>query len=256
MDRRLEKEFLISTRIVLPLSRDDLLSKHGLRHWDLGPLLQGLLMEHAGTACAGRMHGMPFNPYSQHCESGGDGIVWVVNALTDETYDSLVRPVLQASELRIKKIGAPFRIDGFQEARITRRSLADLIHGDNTSRFTLRFVTPTAFKSGGTYQTIPSTRLVYQNLIMHYGQVFDADHEVDPHTVEYLASHTLIARYSLHSCSFLVSGKRIPAFMGNMTVNVEGPQPLRGFTHMLFRFGEFGGVGIKTSMGMGGLSVG
>lgn len=255
MEGKLEREFLSSTRISLALARDDLLAQHRLQPWDLGPLLQGLLMEQMGAACAERLHGMPFNPYSQHCEVDGGHIVWVVNALTDEAREAIVQPVLQASELRIKKLDVPLRIEGFQETRITRRSLADLVHGGGTSRFILGFVTPTAFKSDGAYQTIPSARLVYQNLIMHYGHVFDADREADSDTVEYLASHTRIAKYSLHSRSFLLAGKRIPAFMGNMTVDVGGPQPLRGFAHMLFRFGEFGGVGIKTSMGMGGFSV-
>ncbi|OUO91767.1 hypothetical protein B5F40_02720 [Gordonibacter sp. An230] len=212
-------------------------------------------MECVEPQWAERLHGAPFNSYSQYCVVEGSSLVWVVNALTGEAHEAIVERLLNAADLRIKKLDLPLAFGAPCRDELSRRDLVDMVYTGDAQRFTLRFVSPAAFKSGGAYQNIPNMRLVYQNLLMHYGQVFDADHEADAGTVDYLVSRTRIVRYSLRSQGFALSGKNIPAFMGTMTVKVEGPQPLKGLAGMLFHFGRFAGIGIKTSMGMGGLLV-
>lgn len=249
----LKHDYLTMTKIPLDISSS--LFEKALRQWDLGPLLQGVLMERIEPCWADRMHSAPFNPYSQYCIAEGSSVIWVVNTLTSEAYDAITKPLLYSTNLRIRKLDLSVSCGTPQQSRLSRCDLADVIHGSDARTFTLKFVSPAAFKSGGAYQTIPSMRLVYQNLLMHYGQVFNADHESDPETVDYLSSHTRVVRYRLHSQTFSLSGKKIPSFMGFMTVSVGGPKTLRGLAHMLFRFGGFAGVGIKTSMGMGGFLV-
>lgn len=48
---------------------------------------------------------------------------------------------------------------------------------------------------------------------------------------------------------------KIPAFIGEVIINVRGPQQLSNLANMLIEFGTYSGVGIKTGMGMGGIST-
>lgn len=48
---------------------------------------------------------------------------------------------------------------------------------------------------------------------------------------------------------------KIPAFVGSLTLHAAGPQSLRGLVAMLLSFGEASGIGVKTSMGMGGVQL-
>jgi CRISPR-associated endoribonuclease Cas6 len=92
---------------------------------------------------------------------------------------------------------------------------------------------------------------------MHYSQIYEGDNEVDPDTVDYIDQHARITAYHLRSQYFdhaADSGKKIPAFVGSLTIGTKGPQALTGLAHMLLSFGEYAGIGIKTSMGMGGVT--
>ncbi len=250
-----EQDCLTTTKLALDISPDEIKAKCGIKSWDLAPMLQGVIMECVSEEVAEQLHGLPFNPYSQYCTVEDDKLIWVLNALTSGAQSLIIDPILTATELRIKRFDLPLSWQDVSQTTLSRKDLVGLVYGDETRRFKLQFVTPASFKSGGAYQLIPSLHFIYQNLLMHYSQIFDADHEADADTVAYLAEHTRIVGYSLFSRYFLLGGKKIPAFMGSLTVETHGPQSLVGLAHMLLRFGTFSGVGIKTSMGMGGLQV-
>lgn len=74
-------------------------------------------------------------------------------------------------------------------------------------------------------------------------------------TLEQLVEYSEIVRYDLHSILFSMEGVRIPAYMGNITIKIGGPQPLVNLIHLLLRYGEYAGVGIKTAMGMGKIEI-
>ena len=255
MNDELQNDNLVQTVIPLGLSREEAESQLGVKYWDLGPMLQGVLMELIDTQYAKLMHEASFNPYSQHCSCVGDSLVWVINTLTSTAFENIVVPVIQKDSILLKRGLKTVSMGKATMLTVSRKELAGLVHGSQQNRFTLRFDTPAAFKSKGQYQVLPSLHLIYQNLLMHYGEVFDADHEVDPETVDYLVQHSRVIKFQLHSQPFKVSGKAIPAYRGSITIEVSGPETLVGFARMLFCFARFSGIGIKTSMGMGGLTV-
>ena len=102
---------------------------------------------------------------------------------------------------------------------------------------------------------MPSVRLILQNLLMHYDALYGDSGEIDEETLQYMEQNVKILSYRLHSQYFShVSGTRkIPAFMGSLTLSCQGPQPIVGLVRMLLNFGEYAGIGIKTAMGMGGM---
>ena len=133
--------------------------------------------------------------------------------------------------------------------------MLDTVNVPGEQKVRVQFITPTAFKSRGLYAIMPTMKLILQNLLMHYGQVYDNNKEGYEETIDYAEQCTRILAYNLHSNYFgNISGgsKRIPAFVGTMTIGLRGPEMATGLVRMLLRFGEYAGVGIKTSMGMGG----
>ena len=77
----------------------------------------------------------------------------------------------------------------------------------------------------------------------------------DADTLESLEEGAEIIRYDLKSVKFPIEKVRIPAFIGKITIKMKGTQTMTNFAHMLFEFGEFSGVGIKTSLGMGCIKI-
>ncbi len=225
------------------------------RSSSLGPYLQGALMEKVDAGYAALLHQLPFNPYSQYCRWEGDELVWRVNALTDEAAGHIIEPLRSCDTIELRSMRTTFDVVKTSLETQSLKTLLNEINEPGPDKMRIRFCTPTAFKSQGTYVIMPSVRLILQNLLMHYGQVYDNNKEGYAETIEFVDKHVRILTYNLHSHYFgRVSGgqKSVPAFVGTMTLGMRGPAMTAGLARMLLRFGEYAGVGIKTSMGMGG----
>jgi len=215
-------------------------------------------MEHVDPAYADVLHRLPFNPYSQYCriDQNSGKLVWRINILTDEAAMHLVKPLLNVNCISLKRYGITLVPASVYYETIELKNVTDIIRNDSQALTKISVVTPTAFKSSSDYVNMPTTRLIFQNLLMHYSQVYEGSHEVDVDTLEYITQRTTITSFNLKSTHFVVStggSKKIPAFIGSLTIAAKGPQTLNGLVRMLLRFGEYAGLGIKTSMGMGGL---
>ena len=158
----------------------------------------------------------------------------------------------------LDKYGVNMQVTDIKEQpTVTERELIDRYMAKLSPRreVTMRFLTPTAFKSNGVYVNIPSVRLVIQSLMLKWQEFADEYSLTDPEVLEHLTSHTAIKRYSLSSASYQLKGVRIPAFTGSMTFSVKGPEQLARLMNLLMSFGGYSGVGIKTALGMGGCEV-
>jgi CRISPR-associated endoribonuclease Cas6 len=101
----------------------------------------------------------------------------------------------------------------------------------------------------------PDLRLLFQSLMMRYGAAVENDKEPDENMLQELVRHVRITSYRLHSQYYPIENVKIPAFMGSITLKIDGANSLASYILMLLRFGEFSGVGIKTSMGMGAIAL-
>ena len=225
----------------------------------LGPYLQGVLMENLNGEYAQYLHSLAFNPYSQHCRCERDGkIIWQINALNDEAARNIAEAVARMDSVDLHAVNEHFAIEKSTTETTAIVNLTNLIKESDVNKFHVRFLTPTSFKSQGEYINMPNTRLILQNLLMHYNQIYAGDGEAEEETIEYLAKCTKISSYRLQSQYFPHTKKsesKIPGFAGEATISVKGPQPVHGLVDMLLHFGEYAGVGIKTAMGMGAMIV-
>lgn len=230
-------------------------------HASFGSLLHGFLMQQLGGEAAGMLHQEGLKPFSQYFLAlSPHEALWVVNILHSQANE--IKEVLGREELKeiyLEQKGAALKIlDREIETLPNYREMAAAYYlGELSSRrWRLKILTPAAFKSGGRYQMMPTTRLIYQNLLNRWNQFAHEVSLAGEDVCDTLADYTEITAYNLRSYSFHLEGVKIPAFLGWVDLHVRGPEALARIAVLLFNFAEMAGLGIKTALGMGGIEVG
>ena len=126
---------------------------------------------------------------------------------------------------------------------------------EQSRKIKVRFLTPTSFKQNGEYVLFPSIRLIFQSLMMKFDVSNDVMETYSEEVLGHYEEHAKIFEYRLRSTLFSLEKIRIPAFQGEVSIFIKGPQQMVNLAHMLLHFGEYSGVGIKTGMGMGGIKI-
>ena len=88
-----------------------------------------------------------------------------------------------------------------------------------------------------------------------YSASFENMEMFDEDALKEMEESIEISNYRLKSCYFPIEGVKISSFMGNISLKINGSDTLKRYTKMLLQFGEYSGVGIKTSMGMGAIQL-
>lgn len=224
----------------------------------LGPFFQGAMMEIIDGEYAERLHRASFNPYSMRCLPCDDGesIVWEIAALTNEACERVIAPLVAVASVDLKRLDAVFEIASRKLDTVPLKAFTDMISSESPEKARIRIETPASFKSAGEYVFMPSTRLIFQNLLMRYYSIYEGSNEVDEDTLDYICQKTKITSFNIRSRYFdhaMHQGRKVPAFTGTLGLSLKGPQQLRGLCWMLLKFGEHAGLGMKTSMGMGAM---
>lgn len=192
------------------------------------------------TPCAGR------------CE-----FLWTVNLIGESSID-LCAPALESLamlELRSGGISVTARDAGRLQID-SLSSMSAMLGGDpSCQRFVLRFLSPCAFRSGGDYVNFPSVQHILGSLLKKWNAAFPDSYMEDEDAMSMLTAGVKITGYSLSGASFRIKGVSIPSFSGTATLSARlSPQMLQ-LLRALLSFAPFCGIGIKTTLGMGGVSV-
>lgn len=221
-------------------------------------VLQGILMEQVPEGCARKLHESGLRPYSQSVIHQNGKNIWRISAANQEAFREIILPLQEErfSDFYMEDDKWKVTVAAKQLQKIEKNEFMDQYYFKDADRYLqVSFQTPTAFKSQGEYICMPTLRLMYQSLMKKYDAASEDETVESEEVLEQLLESSRIAQYQLHSCSYSVHGKRIPAFMGQMKIRVSGPQAMVNFLNLLFHFGEYAGVGIKTAMGMGAVKL-
>ena len=229
--------------------------KHG---YYLASLLHGALMQRLDPSYVEKLHVSGSHPFSQFVTENEDGLVWTIHTLNREAYDHLMQAV---SAETFESVFLEHRQETLHVVRKEQvdYSYEDLIKtyyfGTSGRSVKLKFLTPASFKQGGEYVIFPSVRLLFQSLMNRF-DAFSPDNSVaSEELLSEFEAYARISAYRLRSVDFSLEGVRIPGFIGEITIRINGPQQLANLGNMLLRFGEFSGVGIKSALGMGGIAI-
>ena len=107
----------------------------------------------------------------------------------------------------------------------------------------------------GRYAIYPQEFLLLQSLVLHWNTAFPDCQLNDPDALDAILRGLRILNYSLHTVSYPIKNTCIPGFVGSAVVEARLALPLLELWNALLSFAPYGGIGIKTTLGMGGVSV-
>lgn len=220
-------------------------------------LLHGVIMENISTEYADELHNNQLNPYSQYLTKDNNQWCWVVSAVGKEAIENIINVLNNASfsSFRLKhKNNALITIVKKELNTVSINELTS-ISIDDTKTIKINFSSPTAFKSNGIYINFPDVYLIYNSLIKKISKFVSSVSVNDEETMQQLVESTRISSYNLKTASFNLEGRKITGFVGTITLYIKGPSIMKSYAKMLFKFGEYLGIGIKASLGMGAINI-
>lgn len=223
-------------------------------------LLHGVIMERIDSDYAAYLHGAQLHPYSQCIVPQGNGdsgkSKWIIQTVNVEACDNIIQKIVAGEDSFVLKKFSPKlvkilerRVEKFAKSALVQ----DFYNAPANNKFRIRFLTPTAFRHRGRYVILPDMRLMCQSLMMKYSAASDALDMTDEDTLAQIAAETFVTRHHLRSVIFPAEGQNIPGFVGDITFASRGTETMARYLRLLFSFGEFTGIGIKTAMGMGAI---
>ncbi len=168
---------------------------------------------------------------------------WIIN--TDIDYSFRDEYYLNKFDTRIKLKDKKISI-------FSEQNMADkfLVNDPYKKTVRIRFLTPTSFKQAGDYVLFPTKNLIMQSLSNKWNSW------AEKFTLEDIEwDNCKISRYDLRSINYLLKGVRIQAFIGYVDIFFWGGESLIRLGNMVCNFGNYSGIGIKTSLGMGGCLI-
>lgn len=222
-------------------------------NYQMASLFHGVLVELITSEYADYLHLSQLHPYSQHLEYRNESWYWIICGLNKEAVKMILFDALwDIDKFVLKKIDLEVQIVQKKYVEITYQELMEHFYEKESSPYIqIHFCSPTAFKQRGQYVFYPNLRCIYQSLMNKYDSAVKNEAMIDEDTLEQLCEYSQIIRYDLKTVNFCLEKVRIPAFIGKITIKLSGTQTMTNFANMLFEFGTFSGVGIKTSLGMG-----
>ncbi len=224
--------------------------------YQMASLFHGVLMEHIDTQYAEFLHKSEIHPYTSHLEQQNSEWMWIVTTLNDEAYKFIIEEsLLKLETFTIENKGIQVKII---DKKLTQKDNDELVRGFYQGEYPkyieIQALTPMSFKQKGRYNFFPDIRLIYQSIMNKFDRISD-DQMFDEDILEYLIEHTFISSYNIKSMNFYIEGVKIPGWTGKIKLKLNGSQTMINFGNILFGFGEYSGIGIKTSIGMGAIKI-
>jgi len=240
------------SQIVMELKTDEKLT------YKKASTLQGVLFENIDTEYASLMHQQDRHPYSQYLLSENDKEYWVVNTLTEEAYENIIKRLEDRNfnGFRIKKGDIDVSIANKRITIVEKQTLINELNTKDAERvFNLSLLTPMAFKQRGVYVSFPDLRLIYQSIMNKYSSISDNMVMMDEETLNQLVESSMITKFNIRSAIFPLEGVNITGAIGNIRIYIKGSDVLARYIRLLLKFSEFSGIGVKAGIGMGAVKI-
>ena len=226
--------------------------------YNWGSIMHGLLMELLPSEIVEILHESRLNPYSQYVIPLSENeLEWHIGIWDNDISDIMTKIILPLTHFNINHKGITLDVTSvIREIKSEEDFLAQFFAVDTPCRrYRLEFLTPCTHKSRGEYTLFPSTRLILQNLLMRFSAYSNSFSLEDDEILDHLEAYTKIVHYSLRTATFHLKDAGITGYIGRVILSIRGPEQLARLCGMLLSFAEYAGVGIKTSLGMGGCNV-
>lgn len=234
----------------------DIAEEKNYKIYNWGSIMQGVLLEEIDSEYVEKLHNMKYNPYSQYIYLNENGeYIWRVNTIGEEAYDKILNEnILNKDVIFIKNKDLEIKI--LEKRLISKTDMKELfkkwfIKDDSVNRIRYKILTPVSYKDDNKYLIIPDIRLILSNIINKWNAF--STNDIDKSIFEEYLLKTFISNYNIRTTNFYLENVRIKSYIGEIEITIKANQMMTNILNLLFEFAEYSGLGIKTSMGMGGI---
>lgn len=217
-----------------------------------GYRLYAVLLSLAPPDFSNTVHQNGFTPISQYVTPQGGDSIWTINLLGAPCVSALSPVIEGLSIVHLEKGNVTFQVEQVRQQQVHR---VEELFVPVRPQFSLRVCTPLAFKQRGVVVTTVSSRLVLQSLLKQWNAVFPACPIEDENGqgLDAMAQGVTLSWLQCQPRRYYLKGHPIEGNTGALLVENR----LSGFhadlAQALFAFATFAGVGVKTTLGMGGV---
>ncbi|PNZ25821.1 CRISPR-associated endoribonuclease Cas6 [Staphylococcus rostri] len=220
----------------------------------LGSVLHGALMDYLPSDMVQFLHqNSAYSPLKQRVFVSNGVVFWEIVSMNQELSNQLLMLLSKNTHIYLKQYKYQLKINDFVVTNINVSELMNSkLSSDQLSRYIkLSLVTPMSYKSNNRYAILPDIKMFFRSIMIQFDSFFSEYQMYDKETLDFIVENVFILDYGMRSTRFHIEKVKIPSFMGELTIKVNGPAPFLKLIHFLIAFGELSGVGIKTSLGMG-----
>lgn len=223
---------------------------------NMASLFHGYLMENIDSAYAEYFHYNTTNPFTSCIfkDTKEDKFFWRVTTFSQKAYDMLMSYFSKGipEKIYLKNKDLEINVKSFS---IQKKSYEDLFL-EATERKRIKLMSPTSFKSDGIIHIFPNISTLISGVIAKINQHSETAELEDKKIVNELLEKVYIKDYNLRTKIFHLESIKIKGFIGTMDLAIKGEdRTLANILNFLILMSEYTGLGIKTSLGMGGVKV-
>ncbi|MDU2235276.1 MAG: CRISPR system precrRNA processing endoribonuclease RAMP protein Cas6 [Fusobacterium periodonticum] len=223
---------------------------------NMASLFHGYLMENIDSAYAEYFHYNTTNPFTSCIfkDTKEDKFFWRVTTFSQKAYDMLMSYFSKGipEKIYLKNKDLEINVKSFS---IQKKSYEDLFL-EATERKRIKLMSPTSFKSDGITHIFPNISTLISGVIAKINQHSETAELEDKKIVNELLEKVYIKDYNLRTKIFHLESIKIKGFIGTMDLAIKGEdRTLANILNFLILMSEYTGLGIKTSLGMGGVKV-
>ena len=222
---------------------------------NMGSLFHGYLMENIDSAYADYFHYNTTNPFTSciYKDIKTDKFFWRITTYNQKAYDMLMTYFSNIPEsVYLKNRDLEINVKSFS---IQKKSYEDLFL-ECTKRKRIKLITPTSFKSNGVTHIFPNISTLISGVIAKINQHSETAELGDKKIIDELLEKVYIKDYNLRTKVFYLENIKIKGFLGTIDLAIKGEETtLANILNFLILMSEYTGLGIKTSLGMGGVKI-
>ena len=223
---------------------------------NMASLFHGYLMENIDSAYAEYFHYNTTNPFTSCIfkDTKEDKFFWRVTTFSQKAYDMLMSYFSKGipEKIYLKNKDLEINVKSFS---IQKKSYENLFL-EATERKRIKLISPTSFKSDGITHIFPNISTLISGVIAKINQHSETAELEDKKIVNELLEKVYIKDYNLRTKIFHLESIKIKGFIGTMDLAIKGEdRTLINILNFLILMSEYTGLGIKTSLGMGGVKV-
>ncbi|GFH41492.1 CRISPR-associated endoribonuclease Cas6 [Lactococcus hodotermopsidis] len=203
-----------------------------------------------------RLHTLTYNPLRQRLLFEKEEVIWEIVGLHKIISEALIK-LDNLTEITIKQAKTTVSLALFTKEVIKLDDFVsqEMTHENGSRIISLDFTSPTSFKSNGYYDIFPDIRKIFRSLMMNFDFFSETIKVYDYEVLDYIEEKVHIISYKLMTKNFHLEKIKVKGFQGQITLKITGANQFVKLVLLMIKYATFAGVGTKTSLGMGGVSI-